>query len=257
MENSIKLIVSDVDSTLLMPGCAKIEDSVFSLIRRLDEKNIKFCVASGRTYEELKNLFNPVKDIIYFMPLDGALTIYKEEIIAKNPIEWKKLLLTYDMMKSSNLLFYAKEKTYFIWQDDNYEKYIVNPNHKNISRLICPRGIKEEIYKVTFCNEKSYSFERYKSYVKNNKIFDNLYEDKIWCDFIKKGVNKGEAVKSLMKTLNIAPHEAMAFGDNTNDIALVKSVRYSYAMENAVNELKTAARYKCSSVEKEIERMVF
>lgn len=39
----------------------------------------------------------------------------------------------------------------------------------------------------------------------------------------------------------------MAFGDNTNDIGLMKAAGFSYAVENARPEVKEAARFICPS----------
>ena len=48
----------------------------------------------------------------------------------------------------------------------------------------------------------------------------------------------------------LLPDECMAFGDNFNDIQMLESVTHSYAMQNAVDEIKTHAAYVTDSVEK-------
>ena len=49
--------------------------------------------------------------------------------------------------------------------------------------------------------------------------------------------------KNYRKKLNIKPEECVAFGDYLNDYEMMQSVYYSYAMENAIPELKKVARY--------------
>ena len=44
----IKLIVSDVDGTLVPDGSSKINPEVFDTILKLREKGIQFAIASGR-----------------------------------------------------------------------------------------------------------------------------------------------------------------------------------------------------------------
>ena len=44
----IKLIVSDIDGTLLPYGKTELDAELFSLIRRLRERGVIFCPASGR-----------------------------------------------------------------------------------------------------------------------------------------------------------------------------------------------------------------
>ena len=53
--------------------------------------------------------------------------------------------------------------------------------------------------------------------------------------------DKGNALKKLQEKLHILPEETMAFGDNMNDIGMLRAAGESYAVENAVPELKAMA----------------
>lgn len=242
---------------MLMPHQERIDRRIFDLIRRLKEKGICFCVASGRSYQELLTIFEEVKDDICFMPLDGNLLIYKDKILFGNALKREYICRSINMVPDSNLLLYAKDKTYFRWQDDTYKENLITPHHKNIEQIKKLDDVMEGIYKVTYYKENSGKFEFFKSYVKNNRIFDCLYEDDTWCDFVPKGTSKGATAQFLMKQLGISRENAMAFGDNSNDMELLKAVKESYAMENGKLEIKAVARYKCKSVAEEIERMIF
>ena len=240
-----------------MPHQERIDRRIFDLIRRVREKGIHFCVASGRSYQELLALFGEVKDDIYFMPLDGNLLIYKDKILFGNPLKREHVCRSINMMPDSNVLLYAKDKTYFRWQDDTYQKDLITPHHKNIVPVKKLDDVMEGVYKVTYFKESSVKFQFFKNYVKNNKIFDCLYEDDTWCDFLPKGTSKGITAQFLMKELGISRENAMAFGDNSNDMELLKAVKESYAMENGKLEIKAVARHKCKNVAEEIERMIF
>ena len=58
----IRLVVSDIDGTLLLNGAAEIDPEIFRQIARLREKGIAFCPASGRQYTSLRKLFAPAAD---------------------------------------------------------------------------------------------------------------------------------------------------------------------------------------------------
>ena len=68
-----------------------------------------------------------------------------------------------------------------------------------------------------------------------------------WVDFMDSSVDKGNALRWLQERFGIRPEETMAFGDNTNDIGLMRAAYYSYAVENARPEVKAAARFSCPS----------
>ena len=42
--------------------------------------------------------------------------------------------------------------------------------------------------------------------------------------------NKGLAIKELLKKYGISPEETMAFGDQWNDLEMLKFVKYGYLM---------------------------
>ena len=56
----IKLIVSDVDGTLVPDGSSKINPEVFDTILKLREKGIQFAIASGRPWASVVHAFEPV-----------------------------------------------------------------------------------------------------------------------------------------------------------------------------------------------------
>ena len=65
----------------------------------------------------------------------------------------------------------------------------------------------------------------------------------IWVDFLNQETNKGNAIRSIQKTLKISPDETMVFGDNHNDLEMIKSATESYAVGNAADAVKKAAKY--------------
>ena len=64
MKNSIKLVVTDMDGTLLNSD-KKMHPETLEIIDKLNEKGVLFAVASGRQYFNLRNKFNKNDDIIY------------------------------------------------------------------------------------------------------------------------------------------------------------------------------------------------
>lgn len=69
----IRLIASDIDGTLLPYDETVMPQRLFPLIRRLRERNILFCPASGRQYHSMRTLFAPVADEMCFLCENGAV----------------------------------------------------------------------------------------------------------------------------------------------------------------------------------------
>ena len=68
-----KLIASDIDGTLLPPGETDIPTRIFPLLRRLTERGVLFCPASGRQYHSLRRLFAPVADDMCYLCENGSI----------------------------------------------------------------------------------------------------------------------------------------------------------------------------------------
>ena len=69
----VKLIVSDIDGTLLPYGQINLRPSLFQVIEQLRERGVIFCPASGRQYHSLRGLFAPVQDELAYLCENGAI----------------------------------------------------------------------------------------------------------------------------------------------------------------------------------------
>ena len=68
---------------------------------------------------------------------------------------------------------------------------------------------------------------------------------KEWVDCIPLGANKGTAISFLQDYFGILPEETCTFGDNLNDIEMLKNAGLSYAVSNAREEVIAAAKDTC------------
>ncbi len=69
------------------------------------------------------------------------------------------------------------------------------------------------------------------------------FRGEIWRRFAAACATKENAVKEVCKALGIPRDEAMAFGDDENDIGTLKFCGMGVAMQNALPEVKAAAGY--------------
>ncbi len=69
----IKFIATDIDGTLLQNGERTVSQRFFSEARRLQEKGIVICAASGRQYYNVQRLLAPLADSMYFLCENGTL----------------------------------------------------------------------------------------------------------------------------------------------------------------------------------------
>ena len=68
-----------------------------------------------------------------------------------------------------------------------------------------------------------------------------------WLELVKKGVSKDQAITYIIKRENIKKDNVISFGDNYNDIDMIKNSKYGVAMGNAIDEVKKVASYVTKS----------
>lgn len=65
-----------------------------------------------------------------------------------------------------------------------------------------------------------------------------------WIDIANETVNKGTGIRMIRKKYGISREECIGFGDAMNDAGILEECGYSYAMGNAMDELKRKARFQ-------------
>lgn len=248
MDREIKIVFSDVDSTLLMPDEAFPSKRFFSMAEELGRHGVIFCVASGRPYGELHQLFAPVKNQVIFVALNGSVVMRKGELLQKRPIPKEMICRSLNMTPTSTVVLHGAERIYFR-QGGKETSWLPKEWMVDKTEISGLQDLSEEIYQISYYREDSGDFARFCNYVANNKKLECVYQDSDWSDFIVSGGNKGVAAEVMMREMGIRRDEAMAFGDSDNDLFLLKAVQESYAMEKATPKIRAVARYTCQKVE--------
>ncbi len=60
-------------------------------------------------------------------------------------------------------------------------------------------------------------------------------------EIVKRGINKARGIKHVQNYLNIADDHIIAFGDEDNDIEMIKYATHGIAMDNGLKDLKEIA----------------
>ena len=119
----IQLIACDLDGTLLQNGAQEIDPIIFTQIKRLQQKGILFMAASGREYTNLRRLFEPVKDDIAYLCLNGCLTVYHNQCVSKENMDTtvaKKLIQILTKDTEAEVLVSGEKTSYICPKDIKY-----------------------------------------------------------------------------------------------------------------------------------------
>lgn len=247
----IKLIASDIDGTLIPDSTPDMYPEMIQAIRGLKDKGIVFCAASGRQLASVQNVFREVKDEIAYIVENGAHIYYQGKDIAITPMNRRYVEGIMEMLRiyydSCDTVISTPAGSLVESSNQSFIDLLAYGYHNTFRRVEDVLKENAEIIKIAIYHQNSI-----RSLGEGTLI--PAWRDKVkvcmageeWVDFMDADVDKGNALRLLQKYLGISKDETMAFGDNNNDIGMMLAAGESYAVENAVAEVKKTAKKICS-----------
>lgn len=249
----IKLIATDIDGTLVKDGSADINTEIFEVIMKLKEKGVVFIAASGRQYPSIRRLFAPIHNDMIFIAENGAYVkcrgyemfkskmdreMAKELVYEARALEHEKLYLTVS----------TPECMYIESKDEEFYHLLIHGYQNTIKRVDDVLKEDLDIIKIAFYKEDGiHSIAEDKLIPKWKDKLKVVMAGAEWLDFMDIEVDKGHALQTIQESLSIGSEETMAFGDNINDIGMLRNAGESYAVETAREEVKEVAKHIAGS----------
>ena len=259
----IKLVACDIDGTLIPYGQSELPGEIFPLLRALGEKGVLFCPASGRQYHSLRELFAPVANRAYFLCENGAAIFGPSEAEDAAPILSKTafprteaLALCRDIIAcpTADVFISGENTTYFCQCGEGVVAHTRDILGNRYAQVADPADIPEDIVKITaYCPEgvaRPWAFLA----PRWEKVFHMAESGPIWIDFTL--ADKGTGILALCGALGIDPADVAAFGDNWNDLAMLRAVGHPYLMSRADPKLKELIPTHCDSVAETLRDML-
>lgn len=247
----VKLAVTDIDGTLIKDGSHKINPEIFDIIRKLKEKGIIFTAASGRQYPSIRRLFDPVAHDMIFVAENGAYIMCRETemSVVRMDKEKARALIEHARQFEDIIINVSTPQTTVIdSKDEEFYDLLVNGYHNTVTVVEDLLAEDLDIIKIALYKKDGIKDIAQQEFLPVWKdTFKAVIAGKEWLDFMDASVDKGNALKSIQSALRILPEETIAFGDNINDIGMLKNAGKSYAVETAAIEVKKYAKYTAPS----------
>jgi len=262
-----RLLAIDLDGTLLTPPPQKIiTPRTHTALCQAAERGILIVIATGQTLSVLRN-------VCAGLPLSAPQIIENGAVIAdiqSGAILHEKLLPTEYILPTLEILrkiglyraYHTHARVYVDKNTPRARNWYRPPvlpavEVEDVASLYPQPCIKVAgIGEASSLREKRFELERHfagQLYVTQSS-FDIL-------EFLQLTVSKGNALRTIAADLGIPPEEIMAFGDNHNDIGMLRFAGFGVAMGNAHEEVKAVADYATLSNSEDgvavaIEKMV-
>ena len=239
----VKMIVLDLDKTLLNDD-GIITDYSMKTLKICMENNIKIAFATARSYDSTLRFIERVKPNIAIMNT-GALTIYENKIFDQKPLPMKianKIIPELFQQKSAGkILIETENEKYRICKSDVENDYKPWEYKKwNIEEPLV-----NDLLKIRF---ELFSEDIYLDLKEKYPECDIIhFTNEDWHMVQMKGANKINAIRRIVEKDKISMNNVYAFGDDYNDIDMIRECGIGIAMENGIDEVKNVAKYVCGN----------
>lgn len=251
----IKLVLTDLDDTLIKNGLPCATDHALAAIHAMLDAGLRFGPVSGRIPSDLGWMFNddavcyatgaPVNgqmvyvdgELVHVQTLDGAELNRLATILSHIP---DACLAIYDINTSSE-----EGSGYFVSPDAEHARGCMKlfPHFKRfVPKLTEKTYVKANIW----CASDRAHITQVRDMLREEFptmafVFPSPTAPII--DISPAGWSKGTAVHYIARELGLSLDEVAVFGDSENDLSMIEAVPNSVAVSNASDEIARAARW--------------
>ncbi|MBQ9441782.1 MAG: HAD family hydrolase [Selenomonadaceae bacterium] len=249
---AIKIIFSDIDGTFLNSQ-KKVTDLTAQAVKSIIAKNLKFVLVSARMPEAIYPITEKIGVKIPVISYNGALILTEDEKILND-----KKILAVDAKNILSEMFkgwedisvgYYSGRKWFVQKIDERIEYEIKSTKvqteiSNFDELLEKNILPNKIFvrcDPKICEEME--FELGKKFKNLNVVRSAPH----LLEVMDKSVSKAEGIKILLNHYGASKDEAIAFGDNYNDIEMLRYIPRSVAMANAPDGVRKFARFVTDS----------
>lgn len=240
-----RLVVSDIDGTLLAPG-EVLSSRTIDLIHLFQEKGGIFTIATGRMEKAVLPLVqriglnHPV--ILYngslIMNPQGEEVIFEAKLEADIAARSLALSNAFDlgMLLYLEGVAYTKEMTSYI-ERHNQKEHVTCKVVDSFSPLL-----EAGLTKILFMGDAKLVDQLEQTHRQQQGVKFNVIRSEVnYLEVLPENASKGNALEWLASHLSIPLSETVAIGDERNDLSMIRQAQVGVAVNNAVKELKMEA----------------
>ncbi len=254
----IKLVLSDVDGTLVPFGHSHASERTYAAIRALKASGIRFGLSTGRDSVELAAQFEGQEDLFDTGILSNGKKILVDGRLVRLTLldndgiqRMVKLIEEYPQSFVTAYPLHTKPGNPIYCMGASEDEVEPWAQRFGFTPIISPEVPDIEVIGATIAcpHEEQVMLEIIERGREICSGFDFVRPSRDWTDILPKGLNKGSALGLLLEELGATPDEVVVCGDADNDLSILSQVTNSVAVANAMPAVKEATRWHIGAAE--------
>lgn len=250
----IRLIVADMDGTLLDDE-QQLHEHFWPMINELHRRGILFSPASGRQYYTLLREFEDVAHEMVFIAENGSLVMRRGQEVSSDCLTRADTLRLVQTMRSAGgagrgthrfdggVVVCGRHSAYVERSDGKFLEQV----DRYYARLRVVDDLTtvtdDDVLKVAvfdFQSAEDFTLPVLWAFRDTHRV---SVSSEHWLDVNTRTSNKGRAVAALQEAFGISSAQTMVFGDFLNDLEMMDTADYAFAMHNAHPLLRGRAKF--------------
>jgi len=246
MDSTIKLLLADVDGTLVTPDKV-LTDRAVDAVRRLGEAGILFAVTSGRPPRGMSMLIEPLNLTTPIAAFNGGILVDRDMSVIEQRVVPEDLVVPVAELNASFGLD--------TWVYRGADWYVPDPKGAHVARetatvrfepkvMASLDGLTSDVTKLVGVSDDLDAVAR-ASEAAHDRFGDHVAAARsqpYYLDVTHPDANKGAVAQYLARTYSIPTDSIATIGDMPNDVLMFAHSGLSIAMGNASLEVQHAAR---------------
>lgn len=248
---AVKLVAVDMDGTFLYSRNDYNRERFSDLYQQMKAQGVHFVVASGNQYYQLRSFFPEIADEISFVAENGAYVVHQNQEVFCGEWSREDLHRILDVVGSYDVdtfIVCGRNSAYVLETMSDEAHDFASIYYHRLQKVEDFYHLDDTIFKIAL-NFDIHEVEPFIAEInaKMSDVVAAVSSGHGSVDLIVPGNHKASGIVRLQELLGVSDGETAAFGDGGNDLEMLKHVAYGYAMANASDAVKQAAKYHTDS----------
>lgn len=246
----IKVIATDMDGTFLRDDKTFDEERFKRILSVLEKEAIKFVIASGNQYRQLRLNFPAYDGQFAYVAENGAHIISQGQTLFEHFIDRRTVLACLDFLQTN----YPQSLHTVAGKESAYMLKYSDPELVSLLKHYLPKIELLENFAELPQDDAFFKLTSLVPEEETQPIMARISQEfasygltgtssGFGCiDIIQKGIHKGKGLSQLLDYWGCKPEHLLTFGDGGNDIEMLELSGHPYVMANAPESLKSLGK---------------